>query len=70
MQRNKIYVENCMDTMGRMKTGSANMVLCSPPYDELRDYNGYDFDFKRIATELSRIIVWGGGNCVGCWRPK
>jgi hypothetical protein len=36
------------------------MVLTSPPYDNLRDYKGYTFDFEGIAKELYRIVKDGG----------
>ena len=37
-----------------------DMVLTSPPYDNLRDYKGYSFNFEGIAKELYRIIKDGG----------
>jgi len=33
-----------------------DLVVTSPPYDDLRKYNGYSFEFKPIANELFRII--------------
>lgn len=32
----------------------------SPPYDDLRAYHGYDFDCRRIAKALFRVIKPGG----------
>jgi site-specific DNA-methyltransferase (adenine-specific) len=58
--QNKIFVENCLDTMSRMADNSIDMVLTSPPYDDLRAYNGYSFDFESIAKELARIIKPSG----------
>lgn len=57
---NKIYNENCLETMSRMPDDFIDLVVTSPPYDELRDYNGYSFDFEKIAGELFRIIKPGG----------
>ena len=57
---NKIYVENCLDTMKRMADESVDLVVTSPPYDDLRTYNGYSFDFESIATELFRVVKDGG----------
>jgi DNA modification methylase len=51
-----IHNENCLDTMARMSNDYVDLVLTSPPYDNLRDYNGYSFDFKSIAAELFRVI--------------
>lgn len=56
MKLNKIYNENCLETMSRMPDGLVDMVLTSPPYDDLRNYAGYQFDFQAIAKELYRIV--------------
>ena len=39
---------------------SIDMVLTSPPYDNLRKYNGFTFDFEAIAKELYRVVKPGG----------
>jgi site-specific DNA-methyltransferase (adenine-specific) len=57
---NEIHVENCLDTMGRMPDGFVDLVVTSPPYDDLRLYNGYTFDFDSIAQELFRVVKPGG----------
>lgn len=60
MQLDKIYNENCLDTMGRMDDNSIDLTVTSPPYDNLRTYNGYSFDFESIAQELYRVTKEGG----------
>ena len=35
---------------------SVDLVVTSPPYDGLRTYNGYSFDFENIAKELYRVV--------------
>ncbi len=60
MEINKIYTENCLDTMARMKDNFIDLTVTSPPYDELRNYNGYSFDFESVAKELFRITKDGG----------
>jgi len=57
---NEIHVENCLDTMKRMPDGFVDLVVTSPPYDDLRSYNGYSFDFESIARELFRVVAGGG----------
>jgi DNA modification methylase len=59
MELNKIYNENCLDTMSRMDS-IVDLTITSPPYDNLRTYNGYSFDFENIANELYRITKPGG----------
>ncbi len=60
MKLNNIYNENCLDTMKLFKNNFVDMILTSPPYDDLRNYNGYDFQFEKIVKELYRILKIGG----------
>lgn len=67
---NKIYNENCIDTMLKMPDGVVDLTITSPPYDNLRDYKGYEFPFEHIAQQLYRItkrwgvVVWIVGDAV------
>ena len=60
MEKNKIYNEDCLDTMNRMEDNCIDLTVTSPPYDNLRDYKGYTFDFESIAKELFRVTKDGG----------
>jgi len=60
MDVNTIYNENCIETMARMPDGFVDLTVTSPPYDNLRTYNGYEFDFEPIARELYRVTKKGG----------
>ena len=60
LELNKIYCGDCLVEMPKIPDKSIDMVLTSPPYDNLRDYKGYTFDFEGIAKELYRIIKDGG----------
>ena len=57
---NQTHNENCLDTMARMPAGLIDLTVTSPPYDNLRDYNGYSFNFEAIAAELYRVTKVGG----------
>ena len=57
---NKVYCENCLDTMAKMPDNFVDLTVTSPPYDNLRTYNGYEFDFESIAKELYRVTKQGG----------
>jgi len=48
---NKIICGDCLEVMKEMPDESVDMCLTSPPYDDLRDYAGYNFDFENIAKE-------------------
>ena len=60
MEINKIYNEDCLETMERMEDNFVDLTVTSPPYDNLRTYNGYSFDFESIAKELYRVTKEGG----------
>ena len=57
---NKIYTENCIDTMAKMQPESIDMVLTSPPYDDLRNYNGYELQLLKIIKSLYKVLKKGG----------
>lgn len=57
---NKIHNENCLETMAKMPDNFIDLTVTSPPYDGLRTYNGYSFDFESIAKELYRVTKNGG----------
>ena len=46
--------------MKTLEDNSIDLTVTSPPYDNLRTYNGYTFDFEGIARELYRVTKQGG----------
>lgn len=64
MQLNKIYVENCVNTLKKMPDDFLDMTLASPPYDDLRTYNGYEVPLTEIIrllyqkTKPGGVVVW------------
>jgi DNA modification methylase len=64
----KIYQENCIETLRRMPDEFLDMTLTSPPYDDLRDYNGYHFPVEVIAelllkkTKRGGVVIWVVGD--------
>ena len=54
---------DCLEVMKDIPDKSVDMVLTSPPYDKLRDYKGYTFNFEGIAKEIYRVLK-DGGVCV------
>ena len=56
---------DCLDVMKTISDNSVDLTITSPPYDNLRTYNGnieqWNFDkFKEIAKELYRVTADGG----------
>ncbi len=60
LEINRIYNEDCIDTLKRMDDSVLDMTITSPPYDNLRTYNEFSFDAERIITELYRTTKEGG----------
>ena len=60
MELNKIYNEDCLETMKGMDDNSIDLTITSPPYDSLRVYNGYAFNFESTSKELYRTTKEGG----------
>lgn len=62
---NKIYNMDCLEGMKRIPNGFVDLTVTSPPYDNLRSYNGnieqWNFEkFQGIAKELYRVTKQGG----------
>lgn len=64
-----IYHANCLDLMKTMDDGCVDLIITSPPYENLREYGkGKDYtftfdEFFRIVPELKRVLR-DGGVCV------
>lgn len=68
MQFGIIHHENCIETLSRMPDARIDMTITSPPYDDLRDYNGYHFPVEEIArlllakTKNGGVVIWVVGD--------
>lgn len=61
IELNKIYNNECVEGIRKyIKDESIDLTVTSPPYDNLRKYKGYSFDFEQTADELYRITKNGG----------
>lgn len=57
---NKIYNIDCVKGMKLIEDEIIDLIVTSPPYDNLRKYNGYSFNFELVAKEIYRIIKKNG----------
>ena len=57
---NQIICGDCVEVMKSWPEECIDLTVTSPPYDNLRDYRGYTFDFESIARELYRVTKPGG----------
>jgi len=60
MEKNQIYLEDNLETLSNMSDDYYDMVITSPPYDDIRKYNGFSFDIDTLAPELYRTTKKGG----------
>jgi site-specific DNA-methyltransferase (adenine-specific) len=56
----KLYCGNNIEFMQELDSNCIDLTLTSPPYDDLRTYNCYSFDFENTAKQLYRITRCGG----------
>ncbi len=60
LELNKIYNMDCVQGMKLLDDCSVDLTVTSPPYDNLRTYKGFKWDFKATAKELYRVTKQGG----------
>ncbi|NQU99313.1 MAG: site-specific DNA-methyltransferase [Parcubacteria group bacterium] len=60
MEVNKLICGDCLEVMKDFPDNHIDLTVTSPPYDNLRTYKGYSFNFGGIANELYRITKQGG----------
>jgi site-specific DNA-methyltransferase (adenine-specific) len=58
--KNKIICGDCLEVLKTWPDNFIDCVITSPPYDNLRNYDGYTFNFEEIAKELFRVLKTGG----------
>lgn len=56
---------DCVERMQEIPDGSVQLCVTSPPYDQLRTYGGFTWDFEKTAKQLYRILCDGG---IVCWN--
>lgn len=55
-----IHHGDCLEVLKTFSDECVDLTVTSPPYDNLRTYNGFTFDFEGIAKELYRVTKQGG----------
>lgn len=51
---------DCLIGLQQMQDNCVDLTVTSPPYDNLRTYNGFSWDFESVARELYRVTKDGG----------
>jgi len=57
---NEIYCSECVLGMKQIPSNTIDLVVTSPPYDKIRDYNGYNIDLHKTGEQIYRILKDGG----------
>lgn len=61
METNVIYnQDNVQGLKEHVDNNSIDLTVTSPPYDDLREYGGHDWDFELLAKQLYRVTKQGG----------
>jgi len=57
---NQIICGDCVEVLKNIPDNSIDLVVTSPPYDEVRKYNGFSFNLHETGKELFRVLKNGG----------
>lgn len=57
---NRVVCGDNVEVMSKWPETCIDLVVTSPPYDNLRTYGGHSWDFEGVARELFRILKVGG----------
>ena len=57
---NKILCGDAVEVLKKIPSNSIDLVVTSPPYDDIRAYNGFSLNLPAIGKELNRILKDGG----------
>jgi DNA modification methylase len=57
---NKVIQGDCSEILNNITADYVDLTVTSPPYDNLRTYNGYSFPFEKIVEQLYRVTKPGG----------
>lgn len=61
LELNKVYCTDCVEGMKKLPENSVDIVVTSPPYDKVRDYDGnVEFDLHATGEGIHRVLKDGG----------
>ena len=58
--KGKLFCCDNVEYLNTVNDNNFDLTVTSPPYDNLRDYKGYSWDFEALARELYRTTKDGG----------
>ena len=60
LDKNQVICGDSAQELKKLPDGCIDLTVTSPPYDNLRDYEGYSFNFEGLADQLFRVTKDGG----------
>ena len=57
---NEVHNIEALEGLKKLPDNSIDLMVASPPYDKMRDYNGFKIDLSVIGKELFRVMKEGG----------
>jgi site-specific DNA-methyltransferase (adenine-specific) len=64
LEANKIYCGDNIELCKEIDDNNIDLTITSPPYSNIRKYQGFSWDFEKLAKELYRVTSDGG---IVCW---
>ena len=59
-QYNKFCVGNAVDVLNNIPKNIVDLTITSPPYEDLRNYNGYTFNAQSMLESIFNVTKEGG----------
>ena len=56
--KDKIIEGDCVEILSSVPSNTFDMVITSPPYDNLRKYKGFSFNFENASPEFWGSFFW------------
>lgn len=56
----KAYNTDCVIGMAELPDECIDLTVTSPPYDALREYGGFTFNYQETLSQLFRVTKQGG----------
>ena len=60
MKPNSFHIADAVTVLGRCRKEAVDLTVTSPPYDNLRNYNGYEFDAAEMLSAIYSVTKPGG----------
>ncbi len=57
---NKILCGDAVEVLKKIPSSSVDLIVTSPPYDDIRTYNGFSLNLPAVGKELHRVLKDGG----------